>query len=328
MARSAGQTAEADAAEQRADGLRNRFDAAWWIGAENAYADSLPTPATYRSTRSIGSARPDGGRADRRRRTEPASRRSTTARPASTRARPTATAASGPAAAACSTRAAAAVPRARASSRSSRSAPAYVRRRGQLRPARRRQQRRYTDANAETQFSEPATGGRPMSSRARCRRSSRRSRRTRPSEHAEHRPLLDLPLDVHAVLGPLRHGVAGDPPAARRAAAPGPRPARRCPAGARRPAERAGRGHPARPGSADVLAAHDGNRYTTVIDHESRSATFRIGHTLPRGARSARSCSTAGAVADFDVARDQPRHSRCRVKATPGRRHTLVVTAG
>ena len=37
-------------------------------------------------------------------------------------------------------------------------------------------------------------------------------------QRREHRPLLDLPLDVHAGLGPLRHRLAGDPPAARRAA--------------------------------------------------------------------------------------------------------------
>ena len=38
------------------------------------------------------------------------------------------------------------------------------------------QQQRYTDANAETMFSEPATGGTPTSSRARCPRSFRRRR--------------------------------------------------------------------------------------------------------------------------------------------------------
>ena len=53
----------------------------------------------------------------------------------------------------------------------------------------------------------------PTSSPARCRRSS-----PRPDQNREHRPLLDVPLDVHAGLGPLRHRLAGDPPAARRAA--------------------------------------------------------------------------------------------------------------
>src|SRR3712207_1538777 len=41
MARSAGQTANADAADARADDLVGRFEAAWWIEAEQAYADSL-----------------------------------------------------------------------------------------------------------------------------------------------------------------------------------------------------------------------------------------------------------------------------------------------
>ena len=110
------------------------------------------------------------------------------------------------------------------------------------------QQRRYTDANAETQFSEPATRDTPDEQPGAMPEIF-------PSFNpdgavvnlAEHRPLLDLPLDVHAVVGPLRDGVVGDPPAARRPAAARPRPARRDPAGARRAAERPGGGHPARP---------------------------------------------------------------------------------
>ena len=41
------------------------------------------------------------------------------------------------------------------------------------------------------------------------------------TQNAATSPVLDLPLDVHAGLGPLRHRVAGDPPAARRAPALG-----------------------------------------------------------------------------------------------------------
>jgi hypothetical protein len=41
MARSAGQTARADDAEQRADGLAARFEDTWWIEADKQYADSL-----------------------------------------------------------------------------------------------------------------------------------------------------------------------------------------------------------------------------------------------------------------------------------------------
>ena len=37
-------------------------------------------------------------------------------------------------------------------------------------------------------------------------------------------------------------------------------------------------------GSADVLASHAGNRYTTTTDTSGAPVeTFRIGHTLPRG---------------------------------------------
>ena len=117
------------------------------------------------------------------------------------------------------------------------------RRRGQLRPARRRRSSaRYTDANAETQFSQPATAGTPDEQPGAMPEifpSSARRRRADGRHAAEHRPLLDLPVDVHAGLGPLRHGLGGRPPAARRAAGPRPRPARGRAAGAARAAERA-----------------------------------------------------------------------------------------
>jgi hypothetical protein len=44
MARSAGQTVRADAAEARADGLAGRFEAEWWMPGEQQYADSLDDP--------------------------------------------------------------------------------------------------------------------------------------------------------------------------------------------------------------------------------------------------------------------------------------------
>ena len=62
----------------------------------------------------------------------------------------------------------------------------------------------------------------------------------------EHRPLLDLPLDVHAGLGQLRHRLGGRAPVARRAARPGQRARRVRPAGAAGPDLGAGTGHPAR----------------------------------------------------------------------------------
>ena len=62
--------------------------------------------------------------------------------------------------------------------------------------------------------------GCPTSSPARCRRSCRRR-----DVRQEHRPLLDLPRDVHAGVGPLRQRLARCAPAARRAAGPRPRQA-------------------------------------------------------------------------------------------------------
>ena len=48
MARSAGQAGRADAAEARADALVARFEAAWWIEGEQAYADSLRDPGNVK----------------------------------------------------------------------------------------------------------------------------------------------------------------------------------------------------------------------------------------------------------------------------------------
>ena len=63
----------------------------------------------------------------------------------------------------------------------------------------------------------------PLHGRERRRRARRAARRAARDpavarSEPEHRPLLDVPLDVHAGLGPLRHGLAGDRAAARRAA--------------------------------------------------------------------------------------------------------------
>src|SRR3712207_6381057 len=48
MARTAGQAAQADEAEDRADALAARFEAEWWIEAEQQYADSLRDPGNVR----------------------------------------------------------------------------------------------------------------------------------------------------------------------------------------------------------------------------------------------------------------------------------------
>jgi hypothetical protein len=80
------------------------------------------------------------------------------------------------------------------------------------------QQQRYTDANAETMFSEPATGNTPDEQPgAMPEIFPSAPNRGHP---AEHRPLLDVPLDGDAGVGQLRHRLVGHPPAARRAAVP------------------------------------------------------------------------------------------------------------
>ena len=109
---------------------------------------------------------------------------------------------------------------------------------------------------------------RPTSSRARCRRSCPSFDARRRRRHAaEHRPLLDLPLDVHAGLGPLRHGLAGGAPAARRAAAPRPRlrsrSCRRCPTGSRACRAPTSASAAARPTCSPPTTA---TRYTTTTD--------------------------------------------------------------
>ena len=192
------------------------------------------------------------------------------------------------------------------------------------------QQRRYTDANAETQFSQPATGGHAGRAAGRDARDHAVEHGRRQRRHAaEHRPLLDVPVDVHAGVGPLRHRVGGRAPAARRAAQPraraGSRSCRRCPTGSR-----ASRATDIRlgSGSADVLASRAGKRHTTKTDTaDAPVRTFRIGHTLPRG--------SDGGVGHARRPRRDPLHGRGRPTAAsrsgstadPQRLHTLVVTA-
>ena len=112
------------------------------------------------------------------------------------------------------------------------------------------QQQRYTDAEAEPMFGQPYTGGTPDEQPGSLPEilpspdfdSAGAARR-------QHRAVLELPRDVRAGLGPLRHGVAGGPPAARRPARHGPREPRGRAAGA---VDRPDRGprHPARQGRA------------------------------------------------------------------------------
>ena len=135
------------------------------------HADSLKEPGDQKQTEALDRRDADGGRAGRRPPGRPrASRPFDHGTRALARARRPASAAA-PYNPACSTRAAAAAPRARASSTIS--LKTSIRRSARATTAGwRDQQRRYTDANVETMFGEPARAASPTSSPARCRRSS------------------------------------------------------------------------------------------------------------------------------------------------------------
>ncbi len=77
-------------------------------------------------------------------------------------------------------------------------------------------------------------------------------------------------------------------------------------------------------GSVDVLAAHDGNRYTTRIDADGVRARVRIGHTLPRGAAPSRVELDGRRVWDYTV--DETNRGSEVTVATSAGRHTLTVT--
>ncbi len=141
------------------------------------------------------------------------------------------------------------------------------------------QQRRYTEANIEPMFSEPATGGRPDEQPGAIPEIM-----PSPRIRQEHRSLLDLPRDVHAGLGALRHGLARDPPAPRRASGSGRGTLEVTPQVP--PYERASPGaHPARRGEADVVAVDRGRRHRTVVDARLRLDDLTLGHTVEHGAR-------------------------------------------
>ena len=160
-------------------------------------------------------------------------------------------------------------------------------------------------SSAATRTPTPTRCSSPTRCPARCRRSSRR-----PDQNAQHRPLLDLPLDVHAGLGPLRHRVAGDPPAARRAPVARHRRARVVPQhpggpdADRRPRHPARRRRRRRPRAAQRQPLHDhghrrrrrGRRPTCASARRSRPARRSSTVTLDGDARAAP-----------DRARDQPR---------------------
>ena len=81
-------------------------------------------------------------------------------------------------------------------------------------------------------------------------------------------------------------------------------------------------------GSADVLASRDGVRHTTRVDASGVPGlkTLWVGHTLPRGVTVASVTLDGTPVADYGT-RLTNRGLEVRVKAAPGALHTVVVTA-
>ena len=228
MARSAGMTAKADAAQDKADGLAGRFESTWWMPAEGAYADSLTDPGNVPTNQKHwigatpmeaelvvdgetvpGLASPEHGTRRARDAREQLLQRRAAGQPRPVphrlRRRPDG--------------------RRRVQHLLDRHRD-HGRRGGQLRAARRgaaaalhRRERRDAVRRAGDRRDAGRAAGRdagdlPLAD------SGAADRHT-----GEHRPLLDLPVDVHAGLGPLRHGLVGRPPGPRRAAGPRPRPA-------------------------------------------------------------------------------------------------------
>ena len=160
--------------------------------------------------------------------------------------------------------------RVRASSTSSRSAPGS-------RPSARattarlgaEQQQRYTDANAETQFDEPATDGTPDEQPGAMPEIFRRT----PDGAARPAPRRTSTAAGPAGRCSCRPGATTAPPGrsstrARRAAGPRPRPAGDHAAGAGRPAAAVAVEHPARRRRVDVPASHTGDRYMTTAEQQ------------------------------------------------------------
>jgi hypothetical protein len=191
------------------------------------------------------------------------------------------------------------------------------------------QQRRYTDANAEPQFSQPATGGTPdeqpgampeiMPSNApagatggtppnidrcwTCRSMFMQAWGHYGSAWAVvHQQLGVRPHLGHAALEIVPQVPGGQPNVE-------------------------GANIRLGEGSVDVFAARDGARHSTTTDTtDVELTTLRVGHTLPAGSAVASVVLDGRPVDDFEQ-RATNRGLEVWVQAAPGERHTLVVTA-
>jgi hypothetical protein len=185
-------------------------------------------------------------------------------------------------------------------------------------------QRRYTNANAETMFSEPATGGTPDEQPGampeifpsegfalggnitRCW-TCRSMFMQAWGNYGTVWPVIHQQLGVQPDLGHSRVSVVPQVPA-------------------NQPSVQ-GTNIRLGKGSIDVRAAHSGSRYTTEIDASATPGrSLVIGHTLPRGSRPAAVRLDGRRVHRYRV-RTTNRGVEVTVPARPGRRHVLQVTA-
>jgi hypothetical protein len=333
MARSAGQTSRADAAEARANELASRFEDAWWIESDQQYADSLRNPGNEKVNQKhwIGvdpmevelfrngefqpglASAANGSRALATRENSCYSGE----RPGNRGLFHTGCG-GGPTGAG----------EFNIFSLNSGIQAVGEGNYGRLGPE---QQGRYTNANAETQFSEPATGGTPdempgampeiMPSQPAPGAPST-SPGTPPNidrcwtcrsmfmqawgHYGTSWSVVHQQLGVRPSLGHKWLEVVPQVP----------------------PGQTVVRGSNIRlgNGSLDVAASHDGARYTTQTGGDAPVRTLLIGHTLPSGSKVA-SVTLDGRPAKYE-SRETNRGLEVRVSASPRDRHTLVVTAG
>jgi hypothetical protein len=191
------------------------------------------------------------------------------------------------------------------------------------------QQRRYTDANAETQFSQPATGGTPDEQPGampeifpsfkpdgtvgtppnidRCW-TCRSMFMQAWGHYGTAWPVIHQQLGVRPDLGHDRLAVVPQVPDGQPSVA--------------------GQDIRLGDGSADVLAARDGARFTTVVDTSRAPVrSLQVGHTLPRGSTVASVVLDGRSVTGYET-RETNRGLEVTVDARARGRHTLVVTAG
>ena len=332
MARSAGQTSRADAAETRADDLASRFEDAWWIEADQQYADSLDDPGDVKVNQKhwIGvdpmevelfkggefvpglASQEHGSAALATRENNCYSGE----RPGNRGLFHTG----------CGGGPTGAGEFAIFSLNSGIQAVGE----GNYGRLGAEQQRRYTDANAETQFSEPATGGTPDEQPgAMPEIMPSAPPGGTPASEGGTPPNIDRCWTCRSMFmqawghygtawSVVHQGLGVRPDLGRdrleiMPLVPGAQPLQ-------------GSNIRLGDGSVDVQASHTGDRYvTTAAQHGAGISTLLLGHTLPAGAEVARVTLDGRATDDYTT-RETSRGLELRVEAGPRGRHTLVVT--